>query len=79
MSRPSSMATVASFRGGLRRGWARTVSLDVGRPWKDQGRNVDTVSLLFCFSFSILISHAPFFLRGFSGIFLHERGLRRLT
>ena len=42
-------------------------------------RDVDMVSLLFCFSFSILISHDQFFLRGSSGIFSRERGLRRLT
>ena len=38
MSRPSFVATVAFFRGGLRRGRARIASLVVGRPWKDQGR-----------------------------------------
>ena len=38
MSRPSSVATVAFFRGGLRQGRARTASLDVGWPWKDQER-----------------------------------------
>ena len=74
MSRPSSVATVAFFRGALRRGRAMTASLDVHRAALGGPRgNVDAVSLLFSFSFSIRISHDPFFLCGSSGFFARAR------